>query len=885
MATPTKKDISPSPEAQSSSAPVSDSTISIDKKDSDQSTSKKDSGQKLAADVEEEEQPRSTGSGDSVRASEKTSEHASRIESEWRDEIASQQSKDVTGQEARPVSSEADRERNDEHDEEQTLKEYHDHTDRSTTSRDAAVDQVYRSTDFSAIDTTADQANRATDQSLTTTNLSVSKEMPPHRDHEHDQDKNADTEAYPKERSTAPSKAVFYERQRNDMSPKVEEAANEQDDYYDEEIHVDKTRSRSTAPVTKVEYEESAKPEEARSSFTSRASPAVEIEPGRDSRKEADDEQPAVLVPCVGEEYDLMLKDIVDSLGLLMNHYVLMVCHQCENMAMFANDKGLYHLPPGKEVHIQSLYAPLTGKDVVILIGDLFHETDLNHIKHVIVSLDQVSISPPIMVLFMHPKKLKSVPGSHQKVLSITNSLLQLGADNVLWVQLAHDVPGPSLYYHVEISRIRIQNNMLRMSQLMQAHQTSSVVDLDYVEKLEQKYYDVLWNYLPKRVMVHFPVCDRALSETATGSGIGNYHYETMMKEGRFGTIYQGYDKTDPKKEEVCIKIVNKWRIQFISEMESAYREYRILAFTITHPNVAKYKKLLHAAHQLFRIYEYVGQRTLGHLIQEQEQGALSPADARSLTTQLVAGVSHLQFKGITHRNLNHDHVMVMKPLTLKIIGFNACASTKPNQRLSTPYGKFPYAAPEMLDPAMNYCGHKVDSWSIGALVTEMIAGFGKLEKELGFKGCNIEPKAESLGLDGTATNTANSAAETARRLTSMRNLFSQPSVLSKRLLNKTTCREERDRIDFYTFIDMTLRIDEKKRKTPLELKKHAMFPEGCFPEIISPPKKKRQKKGVVVEEEKNVEVSTYVLPHRLGLKSRIPGVEGSDACSDSGSP
>ena len=89
--------------------------------------------------------------------------------------------------------------------------------------------------------------------------------------------------------------------------------------------------------------------------------------------------------------------------------------------------------------------------------------------------------------------------------------------------------------------------------------------------------------------------------------------------------------------------------------------------------------------------------------------------------TQIVIGVGKLHEKGIMHRDIKAENIMMCENGYLKLIDFGLAHKLKPGQVAQTVCGTVEYMAPEVLQE-QDY-GLWVDWWSVGILMYEMLFG------------------------------------------------------------------------------------------------------------------------------------------------------------------
>nr|XP_044625098.1 MAP/microtubule affinity-regulating kinase 4-like [Equus asinus] len=107
----------------------------------------------------------------------------------------------------------------------------------------------------------------------------------------------------------------------------------------------------------------------------------------------------------------------------------------------------------------------------------------------------------------------------------------------------------------------------------------------------------------------------------------------------------------------------------------------------------------------------------LDHLLQH---GPLTEEEARGLSWQLVSALQYCHRKGIVHRDLKLENVLLDPEGNAKLANFGlSCVAGRP---LSTYCGTPCYTAPEVLR-RQPYNGPPDDLWSLGLLLHVMLTG------------------------------------------------------------------------------------------------------------------------------------------------------------------
>ena len=199
--------------------------------------------------------------------------------------------------------------------------------------------------------------------------------------------------------------------------------------------------------------------------------------------------------------------------------------------------------------------------------------------------------------------------------------------------------------------------------------------------------------------------------------------YETIKEIGRgsFGKVHLATHKQTG--ENVAVKTIYKEKYEKL-QFQYPPREIAILK-CLSHPQIAQVYEIIERKDRIHIVMEYVQGNALVEVIPE---GGLSENVSRKLFRQILLGVEYIHSKGIVHRDLKLDNILLSKSSLenehggVKIIDFGLSNSFSPNELLKTFCGTTQYAAPELLN-GKKYFGPKVDVWSLGVLLYTLIVG------------------------------------------------------------------------------------------------------------------------------------------------------------------
>ena len=248
----------------------------------------------------------------------------------------------------------------------------------------------------------------------------------------------------------------------------------------------------------------------------------------------------------------------------------------------------------------------------------------------------------------------------------------------------------------------------------------------------------------PPRSRQEFPP-PAASSGRRKESKFGSYTLGQTLGEGEFGKVKLGWQKNSGV--QVAIKLIRRETLGTNpSRMPKIQREINILE-TLQHPNIVKLHEMIPTPEYIGIILEYASGGELFDYILNHRY--LKDPVARKLFAQLVSGVGYLHKKGIIHRDLKLENLLLDRNRNIIITDFGFANTFDPNDELgdeieqnltnrdyvkkmdlervtkgfrrgdlmATSCGSPCYAAPELVVTDSLYTGRKVDVWSCGVIL------------------------------------------------------------------------------------------------------------------------------------------------------------------------
>jgi serine/threonine protein kinase/Tfp pilus assembly protein PilF len=207
------------------------------------------------------------------------------------------------------------------------------------------------------------------------------------------------------------------------------------------------------------------------------------------------------------------------------------------------------------------------------------------------------------------------------------------------------------------------------------------------------------------------------------GQTISHYKILEKLGEGGMGVVYKAQDIQ--LQRIVALKFLPP-HIADHPEEKSRFIHEAQSASALNHPNVTTIYGIEESPEGLFIAMEYVEGRTLKQII---EKDTLSIKKVLDIGIQMCEGIAMAHEKGVVHRDIKSDNIMVTPRGQVKIMDFGLAklkGATKVTETGST-LGTAAYMSPEQAS------GEEVDQrsdiFSFGVVVYELLTG------QLPFKG------------------------------------------------------------------------------------------------------------------------------------------------------
>ncbi|CAJ1811004.1 unnamed protein product [Sphenostylis stenocarpa] len=222
---------------------------------------------------------------------------------------------------------------------------------------------------------------------------------------------------------------------------------------------------------------------------------------------------------------------------------------------------------------------------------------------------------------------------------------------------------------------------------------------------------------------------DTVATELATkndgaSSGVvlfGKYELKRLLGVGAFAKVYHATSLDT--SQSVAVKAVSKSKVLNGGFTANVEREISIMR-RLRHSNIVDLFEVLATKTKIYFVMEFAGGGELFHEVAR--KGRLAENAARFYFRQLISAVKHCHSRGVFHRDLKLDNLLLDENGSLKVSDFGLSAVTgqiRPDGLLHTVCGTPTYVAPEIL-VKRGYDGAKVDLWSCGVVLFALTAGY-----------------------------------------------------------------------------------------------------------------------------------------------------------------
>ncbi len=212
------------------------------------------------------------------------------------------------------------------------------------------------------------------------------------------------------------------------------------------------------------------------------------------------------------------------------------------------------------------------------------------------------------------------------------------------------------------------------------------------------------------------------------GKTISHYKIVEKLGQGGMGVVYKAEDTK--LKREVAIKFLP----HYISSNEEERQRFEIeaqAAASLNHPNISTIYSIEDFDSGVFIVMEYIDGEELkdkinppsSPLSKRGDTGGLPVNEAINIAIQVAEGLEAAHKKGIVHRDIKSQNIMITNDGKVKIMDFGLAKVKGGSQltKMGSTVGTIAYMSPEQ--SGGNEVDNRADIWSFGVVVYEMLTG------------------------------------------------------------------------------------------------------------------------------------------------------------------
>ncbi len=198
----------------------------------------------------------------------------------------------------------------------------------------------------------------------------------------------------------------------------------------------------------------------------------------------------------------------------------------------------------------------------------------------------------------------------------------------------------------------------------------------------------------------------------------GRYEIKEIIGVGGMAVVYKAYDNIDDRI--VAIKILKQELLENEEFRRRFKNESKAIA-VLSHPNIVKVYDVSFGDRLQYIVMEYIEGITLKEYIEQ--QGYIKWKDAVHFLTQILRALQHAHDKGIIHRDIKPQNIMLLQNGTIKVTDFGIARFSRGDTKTLTEsaIGSVHYISPEQARGEVT--DDKADIYSVGVVLYEMLTG------------------------------------------------------------------------------------------------------------------------------------------------------------------
>jgi len=198
----------------------------------------------------------------------------------------------------------------------------------------------------------------------------------------------------------------------------------------------------------------------------------------------------------------------------------------------------------------------------------------------------------------------------------------------------------------------------------------------------------------------------------------GRYELNKLIGEGGMACVYKAYDRIDDRW--VAVKILRE-EFSNNSEFLRRFRNESKAISVLSHPNIVKVFDVSFGDRIQYIVMEYIEGITLKMYLERCH--TIKWQEVIHFTSQILHAMQHAHSKGIIHRDIKPQNVMLLPDGNIKVMDFGIArfSDSQTHTMTDKAIGSVHYIAPEQARGDIT--DEKADIYSVGVMMYEMLTG------------------------------------------------------------------------------------------------------------------------------------------------------------------
>lgn len=199
----------------------------------------------------------------------------------------------------------------------------------------------------------------------------------------------------------------------------------------------------------------------------------------------------------------------------------------------------------------------------------------------------------------------------------------------------------------------------------------------------------------------------------------GRYLIESLIGVGGMANVYKGRDVRTGN--QIAVKVLKE---EFLDNEELVRRfknESKAISI-LNHPNIVKVYDVSVTDQLQYIVMEYIDGITLKEYL-KQRNGALTWKEVVHFATQVLSALDHAHSKGIVHRDVKPQNIMLQADGSIKMMDFGIARFSRAQSQtvIDKAIGSVHYISPEQAKG--DHTDARTDIYSVGVMMYEMLSG------------------------------------------------------------------------------------------------------------------------------------------------------------------